>query len=68
MGARALVRLGISERPKTIHRRGQTRPISRQDFDASKLPLRTRALIITSLAILAWLPAIALGYVISSWS
>ena len=72
MGARGLVRLGTTDQsgslvPVGIPYRRRRRAISRQDYQSTKLPRRTRVLIIIGLAILAWLPIIAVGYAITVW-
>jgi hypothetical protein len=72
MGARGLVRLGTTDQsghliPVGIPYRRRRGAVSRQDHQPTKLPPRTRVLIIIGLAILAWLPIIAVGYAITVW-
>ena len=70
MGARGVVRLGTVERtagPLRAANRPETVGASRRDHLATKLPLRTRALIIIGLALLAWVPVLAVGYAIAVW-
>jgi hypothetical protein len=70
MGARGVVRLGTVERTagrlSTADRPGRV-VVSRPDYPATKLPFRTRALLIIGLALLAWVPVLAAGYVIAVW-
>jgi hypothetical protein len=71
MGVDGLVRLGTldqSERPKArFDRRSDRFAPPHHAYPANKLPLRTRALIIIGLAVLAWLPVIAIGCAMYVW-